>query len=131
MHGPQGNPLNAKDVRQRPSNDWQEAKNPLDSLPTSTYDVLISHAGYHADKPFARDLALCLWRSWNLRVFLDEDSLPGGSDGLRVMTTAMEETGIAVLLLSEEFFERDATRQSRSHTMLPLITSGAANMLAI
>jgi hypothetical protein len=76
-----------------------------------TWDVFISHAGRDADKPFALQL-------WNLldkpgiglRVFLDERSLRHGGDAGAQMTEAMKSSRVGLLLLSQEFFDREFTR---------------------
>jgi hypothetical protein len=76
------------------------------------WDVFISHAGVHADKPFAMQL----WRLLDkpgieLRVFLDEKSLRPAEDAWPQMVDAMNSSRVGLLLLSREFFQRTATRE--------------------
>ena len=78
--------------------------------PHMLWDVFVSHAGNSADKPFARALKQILERTgWNLRVFLDDDSLVPGADPGNSMQRAMETSRVAVILFSKEFFRRTAT----------------------
>ena len=77
------------------------------------YDVFISHAGKGADKPFARVLKKLLERTgWHApeRVFLDDESLLATCNPEECMERAIEQTHVAVLLFSAEFFERPATK---------------------
>ena len=67
------------------------------------WDVFICHAG--EDKPFG----LCLYRRLvraGLRSFLDEVSLRVGGDAPAAMKAAVHSSQIAVVLLSEEFFQK-------------------------
>jgi hypothetical protein len=78
---------------------------------TYRWDVFISHAGRNADKPFA----LKLWDLLDepgvgLRVFLDERSLHLGGDAGAQMIDAMKSSRVGLLLLSQEFFDREYTR---------------------
>ena len=62
---------------------WRRPPRQFDAPASHAWDVFISHAGNSADKPFARAVTRLLARTgWDLRVFLDDDSLvPGGSPG--------------------------------------------------
>ena len=107
-------PLQAKEqqaIAELPGvTEWQQAAAAHPAPATCDWDVFISHAGNHADKPFARALTALLERTgWGLRVFLDDVSLQARGDAQRAMEAAMESTAVAVLLLSPEFFERKAT----------------------
>jgi hypothetical protein len=78
--------------------------------PRYEWDVFISHAGKDADKPFATHLCRLLGQDGiGLRVFLDEDAIHVGGDGAREMDAAMKASQAALLLLSWEFFDREAT----------------------
>ena len=72
------------------------------------WDVFVCHAG--PDKVFARLLGDRL-RVLNLRCFVDEDSLPAGGNAVEALEAAARSAHIAVVLLSEEFFQRDAPQQ--------------------
>ena len=111
----QGIPLHASEqsiVQEQPGvSDWIEAAAAHEPPSPYSWDVFISHAGNRADKPFARALAELLERCWpETRVFLDDASLRPGADAQAAMQAAMESTHVAVLLLSNEFFHRSATK---------------------
>ena len=72
------------------------------------WDVFICHAG--EDKVFARALRQHML-PFSLRCFVDEDSLPIAQHALQAMEAAVRSTQIAVVLLSEEFFQREAPLQ--------------------
>ena len=72
------------------------------------WDVFICHAG--PDKPFARALYRRML-SLGLRCLVDEDSLPAGEHAPQAMEAAIRSTHIAVVLLCEEFFHREAPQQ--------------------
>ena len=72
------------------------------------WDVFICHAG--EDKVFARMLYEELRRR-GVRCFVDEDSLRVGCNAPQEMKSASERTHIAVVLLCEEFFQKDAPKQ--------------------
>ena len=74
------------------------------------FDVFISHAGHRADKPFAKVLRDVLKAGWGMEVFLDETDLRHGTSPQQRMQKAMEESQVALLLFSNDFFRRDATR---------------------
>ena len=97
---------------QETASDWQTAAKTHATPQPCAWDVFISHTGNSADKPFARALKKLLKRtSWGLRVFLDDDSLQPGDDSRRNIMAAIETTAVAVLLLSTEYFEREATAE--------------------
>ena len=74
------------------------------------WDVFISYAGNSADKPFARALKALLERTgWDLRIYLDDDSLRPAGDGKLSLQGAMQSAAVAVVLFSAEYFERAAT----------------------
>lgn len=73
-----------------------------------TWDVFVCHAG--PDKIFARMLREAML-THGVRCFVDEDSLPMAGDAQSAMDAAVLTTHIAVVLLCEEFFERDAPQQ--------------------
>jgi hypothetical protein len=77
-----------------------------------TWDVFISHTGKEADKTFAMQL----WRMLaqpgiGLRVFLDEPRLRVAEEAGPQMLAAMRSSRVGLVLLSQEFFERDATKE--------------------
>ena len=72
------------------------------------WDAFICHAG--EDKAFARLLREHML-PFSLRCFVDEDSLRIGQHALQAMEAAVRSTQIAVVLLSEEFFQREAPQQ--------------------
>ena len=91
--------------------DWKDAAAAHDPPSPYSWDVFLSHAGNRADKPFARALMELLQTCWpGVRVFLDDASLRPGADARAAMQAAIESTHVAVLLLSNEFFRRPATR---------------------
>ena len=87
--------------------EWRAAPAYLPNPSSCNWDVIISHAGNSADKPFAHALVQLLGQTgWGLRIFLDSNSLlPGGAHG-SVMLQAIESTEVAVLLLSKEYFKK-------------------------
>ena len=72
-----------------------------------TWDVFICHAG--TDKRFAQMLREAM--PVGLRCFVDENSLLRARHAPSAMEDAVHDTHIAVVLLCEEFFEREAPQQ--------------------
>ena len=72
------------------------------------WDVFLSHAG--EDKAFAAILHKRLLKV-GLRSFFDKESLLAGSDVPQSLEAAVRSTQIAVVLLSEEFFQKDWPQQ--------------------
>ena len=79
-----------------------------------TWDVFVCHAG--EDKAFARLLRKRML-PLGLRCFVDEDSLRKGERAPPAMQTAVRSTHIAVVLLCEEFFQKEAP-QNELHWFL-------------
>ena len=72
------------------------------------WDAFICHAG--EDKAFARLLRENMLPH-SLRCFVDEDSLRIGVHAPQAMEAAIRSTQIAVVLLCEEFFQKEAPQQ--------------------
>ena len=72
------------------------------------WDVFVCHAG--PDKTFAR-LLYDEMQPLGLRCFVDEDALSPGGKAYEEMEAAARSTHIAVVLLCEEFFQREAPRR--------------------
>ena len=71
-----------------------------------TWDAFVCHAG--VDKPFATLLHKRLGlHGLGLRVFLDKPSLVIGDIGPKALEAAVKTTQVAVVLLSEEFFQKE------------------------
>ena len=75
-----------------------------------SFDVFLSHAGSGADKPFATMLRQVLQTGWEMEVFLDETDLRCGTNPKQRMQKAIEESQVGMLLFSNDFFTRTATR---------------------
>ena len=86
-------------VKQNPSRAFQ--------LERWIWDVFVCHAG--EDKPLARLLRKQML-ALGLRCFVDEDSLMS-DDNPAAMEAAVRSTQIAVVLLSEQFFIREAPQR--------------------
>ena len=61
-------------------------------------------------RPFAQLLRKCML-PFMLRCFVDEESLRAGEHAPQAMDAAARSTQIAVVLLSEEFFQKEAPQR--------------------
>jgi hypothetical protein len=89
--------------------EWAEVARTLHIPSMYIWDMFISHAGNLADKPFARAVKYVLERCWQLRIFLDDESLEPGTSSREAMDHAMNHSQLALILYSHEFFQREAT----------------------
>ena len=72
------------------------------------WDIFVCHAG--EEKPFARLLRSSL-QELGLRCFVDEEDLRVADNAQRAMDAALRRTHIAVVLLCEEFFQKEAPQK--------------------
>ena len=72
------------------------------------WDIFVCHAG--EEKPFAQLLRNCL-NGLGLRCFVDEDDLRVADNAQQAMDAALRTTHIAVVLLCEEFFQKEAPQE--------------------
>ena len=95
---------------------WKRAAALYEPSKLYSFDVVISHAGDDPDRSLAHNLATVLmetnWVAWRSRIWPSAHAAPSGKALKEIHTIdALQTTNIAVVLFSNEYFERPACRE--------------------